>query len=162
MVKVHDWLVRLSSDRGAPDSLWGTETVQAEEISILREYNVFLEFVPPNRTESAEIDSSPDPIDFFATVGVFGSAGVPFGVNRPRLLVEPVGDRAREEYGDDQTDEHFYSEENEAEEEGSIFPGGKSPNQGDVGHGSAFTAVLKLGVSVEVERKEKDGIRWWR
>jgi hypothetical protein len=50
--------------------------VQAEQVPILGEQNVFLELVTPNRAEVPEIDGSPDPIDLLAVVGFFGLAGV--------------------------------------------------------------------------------------
>jgi len=84
---------------------------------------VFLELVTPNRTEIPEIDGSPNPVDLLAVVGFFGLGRVPIGVNNPRLLIEPVCDWTWEEYSDDQTDEHFDSEENEAEEKCKIFSG---------------------------------------
>ena len=134
MMEVYNRFVRPCSDRGTGDSLWGAEAVQAEQVPVFSEHNVFLELVFPNCTESAEIDRGPDRIDLYAVFGLLGSMGVPPRVNCPRLFVEPVGDRTREEYGDDQADKHFDSEENEAEEERRIFPGRKSPNQGDVRH----------------------------
>ena len=78
---------------------------------------MFLELVTPNRTEVPEVDGSSDPIDLLAVVGPFGFVRVLTGVNGPRPSVEPVGDWTWEEYGDDQTDEHLDSEENEAEKQ---------------------------------------------
>lgn len=121
---------------------------------------MLLELVSPNRTEVAKICSSPDSIDllFLGIIRLFGSMRIPPGVNGPRLLVEPVGDRSWEEYGDDQTDEHLDSEENEAEEERGVFPGRKSPNEGDVRHVSVFAAVLMSGCRGGEERKGTRGV----
>lgn len=88
-----------------------------------------------------------------AAVGFFGSTRVPSGVKRPRLPVEPIGYWTREEYGDDQTDEHFDSEENEAEEECGIFPGRKSPKQGDVRHDLAVVRAPESECGGEEGRK---------
>jgi len=103
---------------------------------------MFLKLVTPNRTEVPEIDGSPNPIDLLAIIRFFGLAGVPSGVNSPRLLIEPVCDWTREEYGDDQTDEHFDPKEDEAEEKCKMFSGRKSPNQGDVRHVLVVAVVL--------------------
>ena len=154
MMKVHDRFIRLHSNRGARVPLRGTETVQTEQVPVLGEHNVFLEFVTPNRTEVAEICSSPDPVDLLAVVRLlFDSVRVPPGVNRSRLLVQPVGDRTREENGDDQTDEHLDPEENEAEKECIIFPGRESPNEGDVCHAL---------VVAEVRRSERGSGEEWK
>ena len=83
MMEVYDRFIRLCSDRGARGSLGGTEAVQAEEIPVLGEDNVFLELVTPNRTEVAEIDGSPDSVDLLALVGSFYFIRVRLGVNIP-------------------------------------------------------------------------------
>ena len=111
--------------------------MQAEQVPILGEHNVFFEFIPPDRTEIAEICGGPNPIHSFVVVGGFRgfvSATLPALVQLPGPSVEPIDDRTREQNGDDKTDEHFDSEENEAEEERKIFPGRESANQGDVRH----------------------------
>ena len=48
VVEVHDRLVGPRSDRSARSSLGATETVQAEQVPILCEHDVFLELVTPN------------------------------------------------------------------------------------------------------------------
>ena len=160
MMEIHDWFFRLCSNRGAGGSLRGAETVQTEQVPVLGEHNVFLELVSPKRTEVPEIGSSPNLIDLVlpGIVGLLSSVRIHPGVNCPRLLIEPVGDRTWEKYGDDQADEHLDSEENEAKEERGIFPGRKSPNEGDVRHVSGFAAVLR---SVHGSGEERRG-RWWQ
>lgn len=91
--------------------------MQAKQVPILGKHNVLLELVTPDRTEVPEIDGGPDPIDLPAVVRAFGLARVLVGINLPRLMVDPTGDWTGEEYNDNQTDEHFDSEENKAKEE---------------------------------------------
>ena len=92
-------------------------------------------------------------------VGGFGgfiSATLPAFVQRAGPLVEPIDDRTREEYGNNKTDEHFDSKEDEAEEECEMFPGRESPNQGDVRH--AFVSGV---VGVEGEKWKKGWKGTW-
>ena len=91
---------------------------------------------------------------FVGGFGGFFSRTPPAFVQRPGLSVEPIDDRTREEYGNDKTDEHFDSEEDEAEEESEILSGGESPNQGDVCHRFVFGTV-----GVELRGERKDGYR---
>lgn len=82
--------------------------------------------------------------------GSFVSVTLPAFVQRPGPHIEPIDNRAREEYCNDQTDEDFDCKEDETEEEREIFSGRESPNQGDVRH-----AFLSDAVEAEV-RSERE------